>query len=149
VPETSAAAPAAGPVGAPPEQPPEFSEAEILRIQMALVAHCETQRDRFALLDPPAVVALEDGLGISGVCAWRRRFDSSHAGLCYPWIRVADPVLGGLRDVPACGYLAGLYARNDLTVGVHKAPANEELQGVAAPTIAVDEALQGVLNPLG
>jgi hypothetical protein len=32
--------------------------------------------------------------------------------------------------VPPCGHIAGIYARSDRAVGVHKAPANEVVNGI-------------------
>jgi phage tail sheath protein FI len=131
------------------ESPPEFSDQQIYRIQAALVAHCEEKRDRLALLDPPLSAARDDESGAGAVLAWRSRFDSSYAALVYPWARVIDPLGGGVRDVPPAGFVAGLYARTDVEVGVHKAPANAELRGVAGTTVFVNEAMQGGLNPRG
>ena len=64
------------------EQPPTFSETEILYVQQALIVHCETHKDRFALLDPlpPEARALDP----SRVLQWRQNFDSSYAALYYP-----------------------------------------------------------------
>ena len=35
-----------------------------------------------------------------------------------------------MRHVPPCGHIAGVYARTDAWTGIHKAPANEALEGV-------------------
>ena len=51
--------------------------------------------------------------------------------------------------MPPSGHVAGLIARTDLTQGVHRAPANSLLAGVKALTGTVDDAQQGILNPLG
>ena len=133
------------------EQPPIFSDADIFRVQSALIAHCEEQANRVAVIDPPYNAVREDGRGTGAVIAWRSRFDSEYAALYYPWLRVPDPLQPGMlvRDVPACGHVAGLYAQTDRDVGVHKAPANTPLQWVQDTTALVDSATQGVLNPRG
>jgi phage tail sheath protein FI len=134
------------------EQPPVFSDGEIFQVQSALISHCEDLANRFALLDPPFDAVQEDALGLSAILAWRSRFDSKYAALHYPWVRVPDPLASAgqvMREVPACGHVAGLIARTDLAVGVHKAPANSEILWVLDPTAMVDETIQGDLNPRG
>ena len=133
------------------EQPPTFGESEILFVQRALVLHCETQADRFALLDPLPPEA-RAALDPSRVLQWRQNFDSCYAGLYYPWIMVVDPLkLGGqlLRAVPPSGHVAGVIAWTDLNRGVHVAPANRVLAWMQAFTETISEAWQGVLNPVG
>ena len=121
-------------------------------MQAALVAHCEDLRDRFALLDPPFLAARNDELGAGAINAWRARFESKYAALHYPWLRVVDPLgLRGtvVRDVPPSGHVAGLFARTDLAIGVHKAPANAELEWAEDTTVPVNDALQSGLNSRG
>ena len=95
----------------------------VLAVQRAMVDHCERLHDRFAILDTPADFKVDD------VLDWRRHFDSSHAALYYPWIRVrvgnevGDPI-------PPSGHLAGLFAMTDKVEGVHRAPANLKLEGL-------------------
>jgi len=144
-----AATPAPLPV---PELPPRFSEADIYRVQADLVQQCEERGDRVALLDPPIAVARTAALGLGGVRAWRSRFDSNYAAFYYPWLRVVDPLRTSraiTRDIPPSGHVAGEYARTDLRVGVHKAPANQPLTWVQDVTALIDEAAHGALNPLG
>jgi hypothetical protein len=134
------------------ELPPVFSDEQVFRVQAALVRHCEQAADRVALLDPPFTASRDDASRISAVAAWRRRFDTKFAALYYPWLRVVEPVPGlraVTRDVPPSGHVAGQCARGDLTVGVHKAPANEALAWALDVTAAVDPAAHGLLNPLG
>lgn len=134
------------------ELPPIFTEAEIYRVQAALVQQCEDLRDRIALLDPPLAASRDDASGAGAIRAWRSRFDSTYATLFYPWIRVVDPlrsVSSLTRDIPPSGHAAGQYANTDLTVGVHKAPANNALIWAQDVTVFVGDALHGVLNPLG
>ncbi len=134
------------------ELPPVFSEDDIYLVQAALVQHCEERRDRIALLDPPLAVARDDEVGIGAVRAWRSRFDSRYAAFYYPWLRVVDPLqtsTGIVRDIPPTGHVAGQYARTDFAVGVHKAPANAPLAWVQDVTVNVNDAVHGILNPLG
>ena len=96
-------------------------------VQQAAVAQCEARRDRLAILDVPNGVAPTDAL------AWRRQFDSAFAAFYYPWI---VPVSGG-APMPPSGHVAGIFARCDLTQGVHRAPANEPLHGVIDLAVAL------------
>jgi hypothetical protein len=132
--------------------PPVFSEAAVFQVQAALLQHCETRRDRLALLDPPFAAARDDQLGVSAVQAWRRRFDSKYAAFYYPWLRVVDPLRSPAsltRDMPPSGHVAGQYAQSDVRFGVHKAPANAPLVWAQDVTVVINEAVHGTLNPLG
>ena len=91
-------------------------------VQLAMIAHCELMGDRVAILDaPPALNAQQ-------IKEWRvdkAGYDSKYATLYWPWIKVFDPLSGQAIHVPPSGHVAGIWARNDDTRGVHKAPANE------------------------
>lgn len=133
------------------ERAPDLPLEEVYDAQAALVLHCETQRDRIALLDPPPFSPGEPK-GISAVRAWRQRFDSSFAALYFPWVRIADPLPGALertRELPPSAHATGVIARTDLARGVHKAPANEELRWVTGLAFDVAPAEQEILNPEG
>jgi phage tail sheath protein FI len=134
------------------ELPPVFGEEEIFQVQSAMILQCERLRNRVAVLDPPYAASRQDSLGVSAVQNWRRRFESKYAALYYPWLKVVDPLRGSgepTRDIPPSGHVAGQYAGTDYTIGVHKAPANAPVQWVQALTAETDDAVQGVLNPLG
>jgi len=140
--------------------PPVFTEEQVFTVQQALVEHCESLHDRFAIIDPPfdAVAQaqqttrsnLRAAPNVTPLRAWRRRFDSDCAALYAPWLLVPDPLLldaTGLRAVPPSGHVAGFIAQTDLKSGVHRAPANGALGWVQAPTFSVDDSLHAVLNP--
>jgi uncharacterized protein len=134
------------------ELPPIFTEMDIYQVQSAMVLQCEHLRNRIALIDSPFSVSHQDAQGPGAVQAWRQRFESKYAAFYYPWLRVVDPLRSGLeltRDIPPSGHVAGQYANTDLTVGVHKAPANDALQWVQDVTVPVNDAVHGILNPRG
>jgi len=144
------------PVVAPPrplgDLPPTFSDEEIFDVQMHLVEQCESVRDRFAVLDAPYSAARNDKLGTTAIRRWRSRFDSTYGALYYPWLRVVDPIGGTqslVREIPPSGHVAGVMARGDLEVGVHKAPANVELIWSEELTADVGETEHGLLNSSG
>ncbi|MFQ5814671.1 MAG: phage tail sheath family protein, partial [Anaerolineae bacterium] len=130
------------------ERAPSFSLDQVFAVQQALVAHCEAQRDRIALLDPPVLSRHTDVVDIGEIQSWRQRVDSKYAALYYPWVLVYDPLrLGGqvVRAIPPSAHVAGIFARTDIETGVHKAPANAELRWAQDVTAE----MQGLLNPLG
>jgi hypothetical protein len=143
----------AAPVHQPPlqnEQPPVFSQEAVLQVQSALVQLCEERRDRIALLDVPFVTVQDGAEGFALLQAWRARFDSRHAAVYYPWLRVVDPLGASLtRIVPPSGHVAGQYAHYDLEVGVHRAPANRALNWVQDGAIPVHDVRHGELNLMG
>jgi phage tail sheath protein FI len=102
--------------------------------------------DRIAILDPPP------GLSPQQVGEWRMQkagYDSKYAALYYPWFTVLDPVSGTNIAVPPSGHIAGVWARNDDTRGVHKAPANEVIRGAIKPETRLTKGENDLLNPMG
>jgi len=101
-----------------------FQEPEhVLAVQRAMVEHCEKMHERFCLLDALPGHDLKEAL------EWRSHFDSSHASFYFPWIKVrmGEEVLA---PIPPSGHIAGMIARTDQVEGVHRAPANQALQGL-------------------
>lgn len=114
-------------------------------LQRMVLEHCETSGDRFAILDSLP------GVNVRDVLSQRRELSSSNGAIYYPWVGVRDG--SGSTDrlvlVPPCGHVAGVYARSDESVGVHKAPANEVLEGVLDLEVNPTNAQQDQLNPEG
>ncbi|MFF9402936.1 phage tail sheath family protein [Streptomyces sp. NPDC014646] len=118
----------------------------VIAVQQGIITHCELMGDRVAILDPPP------GLSPQQIRAWRTdraNFDSKYATLYYPWIRVADASSGRARLVPPSGHIAGVWARNDESRGVHKAPANEVVRGAVALQTQLTKGEHDQLNPIG
>jgi phage tail sheath protein FI len=120
-------------------------------VQQSIVQHCELLADRFAVLDAaPGLELFSTGAGDS-VEEQRRTLDSTrgYAALYYPWLRVrpigsGDPVL-----VPPSGHVCGIIARSDQSRGVHKAPANETVNGALGLERSMSNVSQGELNLQG
>jgi uncharacterized protein len=108
-----------------------------LRMQGYLLGYCDTQGDRLAILDSLP------GAGVDHVLHQRGAVSGTNGALYYPWVDAGQ----GL--VPPCGFVAGVYARSDKKIGVHKAPANEILEGVLDLEVNVTGAQQADLNPQG
>ncbi|MEE6282123.1 phage tail sheath family protein [Georgenia sp. MJ170] len=115
-------------------------------VQLAMIAHCELMGDRLAILDPPP------NLSPQQIKEWRvdgAGYDSKYAALYWPYIKVFDPATGTNRFVPPAGHVAGVWARNDDTRGVHKAPANEVIRGAISLQTNITKAEHDLLNPVG
>jgi len=108
-----------------------------------LIAHAERMRYRIAVLDATNALSLQD------VRKQRATIDSTYAAFYYPWIRIVDPISGKEADMPPSGFVAGIYARNDITRGVHKAPANEVVNLAIGVEQTLNKAQQDMLNPEG
>ncbi|WP_116210036.1 phage tail sheath family protein [Streptomyces olivoreticuli] len=118
----------------------------VVSVQQGLIAHCEAMGDRIAILDPPP------GMSPQQVRSWRQEsagFDSKYATLYYPWIKVFDPGAGRNAFIPPSGHIAGVWARNDESRGVHKAPANEVVRGAVALQTQITKGEHDLLNPIG
>jgi phage tail sheath protein FI len=109
----------------------------------AIITHCERMRYRVAVLDSG------DDEGISDVRNNRALLDTTRAAFYYPWVRIVDPISREPIHVPPSGFVTGIYARNDIDRGVHKAPANEVVLGAIWLETLLNKSQQDVLNPLG
>jgi phage tail sheath protein FI len=115
-------------------------------VQLAMIAHCELMGDRVAILDAPP------SLNAQQVKEWRvdkAGYDSKYATLYWPWVKVFDPLSGQAQYVPPSGHVAGIWARNDDTRGVHKAPGNEVVRGAISLELNLTKGEHDQLNPVG
>jgi phage tail sheath protein FI len=117
--------------------------ADATTIMHLLISHAERMRYRIAVLDSG------DGQSIADVRALRAPLDSKYAALYYPWVRILDPVTQREVYMPPSGFVAGIYARNDITRAVYKAPANEVVNLALGFEVLLNKSQQEVLNPEG
>jgi hypothetical protein len=108
-----------------------------------LISHAQSMRYRIAVLDSV------QGHSISDVRKVRAKIDSSYAALYYPWVKILDPNTRKEIDLPPSGFVAGIYARNDINRGVWKAPANEVVNLAIGFEQLLNKSQQDVLNPEG
>ena len=108
-----------------------------------LISHAENMRYRIAVLDSGNDQAIAD------VRSLRARLDSKYAALYYPWVRILDPVTQREINLPPSGFVAGIYARNDINRAVYKAPANEVVNLAIGFEQLLNKSQQDVLNPEG
>ncbi len=124
--------------------------ASYTAIQQALISHAERDKYCIAVLDTPPKLTPQ------GAREARSRIDSTYAALYYPWVTVANPLWkpGSSQapkeiNVPPSGFMAGIYARTDVSRGVWKAPANEIVRGAVRFESDINTAQQEMLNPEG
>jgi len=116
-------------------------------VQQALITHCETLRNRFAVLD----AAPDSSVGYTGLQTQygQVRTPDGFAAIYFPWIQVVNPLTGVTEYWPPSGHMMGIYAMTDQSRGVYKAPANVPIQGALGLQSQLANADQGPLNLLG
>jgi hypothetical protein len=117
-------------------------------VQQAVIAQCELLADRFGVLDcRPGL----DPFKPSDLQQQRAETASTrgYAALYYPWVRVLPFGPGAPILVPPSGHVCGIYARVDTTRGVHKAPANEIINGALGLERVLSDIDHGQLNLAG
>lgn len=126
---------------------PQHDNAMIVYAEAARIC---AEKHAFLIIDPePDVV---DVASAEGWKSSKFPFQSSHAAVYFPNIRVDDPLeSGAVRTHPPSGAIAGVFARTDSQYGIWQAPAGTEasLSGVYGPSLVLSDDGHGVLNPLG
>jgi len=112
-------------------------------IANVLISHAQAMRYRIAVIDSVR------GQSITDVRAYRAKFDSKYAAFYYPWVKIVDPVTNLENVYPPSGFVAGIYARNDVERAVYKAPANEVVNLALGFEKFINKGQQEVLNPEG
>ncbi len=107
-----------------------------------MLAHCHKMRYRLALVDG------KEDHNTTQIQTFRGNFSDDRLVLYYPWV-VASAPEGGTINLPPSGFMAGVYARNDVERGVHKAPANTVPFGALRFTRSINAFQQELLNPRG
>lgn len=110
--------------------------------QGVIIDHCEKLGDRFAILDCEEEIT-------TGLEEMYRPKASSNASCYFPWVQAYDPAKKENVYQPPSGYVAGLYSRIDASRGIHKAPANETLNGVTGLKYSLTKQEQSLMNPRG
>jgi phage tail sheath protein FI len=114
-----------------------------IALQRAIIDDCELDGTRVAILDTLP------GDGSPQVLQQRLPLTSAHATLYHPWILARTEGSAGTSYVPPCGHVAGIYSAVDRRVGVHKAPANEVVNGALDLQRPISNLDQAALNPVG
>lgn len=115
----------------------------IPEVVVALIAHCENLKSRFAVLDMPKEMSKTADL-----IQYRNMIDSTYAAMYHPWIQVYDRSNSQPGYIPPSGAIMGVYSRTDTSRGVHKAPANETVFCTGLK-VNYTKGEQDILNPEG
>lgn len=128
----------------------ELDATERNAVYSNALSYC-TDRRAMLLLDVPdgttTLTEMTDLLADYEAAGFRSR----NAVLHFPRVMIPDPTDDfRLRSAASSGTVAGLFARIDTARGVWKAPAGIEatLEGVSRLELAMNDAQNGVLNPL-
>ncbi|HEX2912446.1 MAG TPA: phage tail sheath subtilisin-like domain-containing protein [Chloroflexia bacterium] len=106
-----------------------------------LIAHATQMRYRIAVLDSGNKQTIQQVRAMKGM------LDSKYAALYYPWVTILDPVSRRELNLPPSGFVAGIYARNDINRAVYKAPANEVVNLAIGFEKILNKSQQDILNP--
>ena len=115
----------------------------IPEVEVALVAHCERLKSRFAVLDMP-----REMYKTADLIGFRQIVDSTYCAMYHPWIQVFDRSSNKSDYIPPSGAVMGVYSRTDIDRGVHKAPANEVVFCTGLSVNYTNDE-QDILNPEG
>jgi len=88
------------------------------------------------------------GSGLGGLLSGA----GNNTAFYFPWILAPDPLKqNAMGQFPPSGFVAGMFATTDANRGVWKAPAGTEtaLVGATGVTVPLNDAQNGVLNPVG
>jgi hypothetical protein len=147
-------------------------------VQAAALAHCGTMGNRFAILDAPDISPSggEEQDMVNKVLDEASSLRSAFGALYFPWIasgrardalstaappagsqewrclarpQVAGEGHGPLRFGPACGHIAGLFARIDALIGPQRSPANASLEDVVETSVHLSAQQHAILNQGG
>ena len=121
----------------------EDDQDRVLATHGAVISHCERMKYRIAVLDSPPNQL------VSGALGFRNLRSSKYGAIYYPWVVVANPQASGRLKLPPSGFVAGIYARNDIERAVYKAPANEVVRLAIDFEQRLNKAQQEALNPNG
>lgn len=110
----------------------------------AIMSYCDSN-GLFPILDLPV------GTAVDAAKTYRKSISAFTGALCYPWGKMYDPLTDGLKNVPTCGHVMGVYARTIEDRGVFKAPAGVEavVRGFVEMVTNLTATNLSTLNPIG
>src|SRR5262249_34165273 len=114
------------------------SQETVFDLQKQVLEYCKDMGDRFAILDVLPMTDIQHAIQ-----HWQELLPTEGA-LYFPWIKDRTGMW-----IPPCGHVAGIYARTDAQIGVHKAPANEIVEGALDLETRLTDGQQSQLNDAG
>jgi uncharacterized protein len=125
------------------------AEAEGAEAEGAEAEGAEAEGAEAEGAEAETAAAPADDRGAGERAAGPLRSQKGYATAYTPWLVLPDAVSGKKVVQPPSGHIAGVWARVDGSRGVHKAPANEGINGVSDLTRRISRGEQEVLNPAG
>ena len=111
-------------------------------VQDALLTHCETRKDRFAILDSPETIA-------GGIDRLPKPRDSKYGAYYFPWIQVYDPDKGNVyRAAERPHRRASTRAPTPSAACTRRRPTSI-VRGALGLKYKVSKGEQDLLNPKG
>src|SRR5262249_5488083 len=127
------------------------SQEAVFELQQQVLEYCKDMGDRFAILD---AFPLGDGRQTLPMRVGREEIERTiqhwpalqptEGALYFPWLQDRTGAW-----LPPCGHVAGIYARTDVQIGVHKAPANAIVEGAIDLEVQLTDEDQSRLNEVG
>lgn len=139
-----------------PRDPADTGDDELRSLYQAAAAYCHKRR-AMLILDPPAAWSDHarqgrfDLIQPADLGIGEPELEARNCAVYFPRIKKLDPAGGQTGVFPACGAIAGIFARTDTARGVWKAPAGIEagIVGIAGLEFDLTDGQNGRLNPLG
>ena len=94
----------------------DLQRARAHAIINGLITHATSMKYRIAVIDSGK------NQTVSQVRAMRAQFDTNYAAFYYPWVTIQDPITNAPNNMPPSGFVAGIYARNDVNRAVYRRP---------------------------
>lgn len=145
--------------------PPDLEDEDTAPLVYQTAAQYCGSRHAMLIIDPPArwlELANAGQIGeidpASDLAAgfhldrYKNSWIGRNAAVYFPPLLAADPLRNGeVRVFPNSGYVAGVWARTDVQVGVWKAPAGLDavLNGGVGPAMTLSDADNALLVPMG
>ncbi|MFM1892773.1 MAG: hypothetical protein RLZ44_1850 [Pseudomonadota bacterium] len=117
-----------------------------------LAAGVRTMLLGFAAANTPRWIVLLDpdpGAPVNEVHQLATGIDAPDAALYYPWVRIRHPSSGRDLEVPPSGPVAGVIARVDATLGLHRSAGSEPVNSAIGLERRVTKGELDRLNPAG
>ncbi|MBE9011690.1 phage tail sheath family protein [Pseudanabaenaceae cyanobacterium LEGE 13415] len=116
---------------------------QVTRMQQLILEHCDRMNDRFAILD--AALLDSTNPNAATIAQLQQQYDRllGNSGAMYaPWLKIMQG--NGIRQIPPCGHIAGIYSKTDNLQGVFRTPANNQIDGIIdiSYTLSAEEVIE-------
>jgi phage tail sheath protein FI len=129
---------------------PDFAGNTTVTNDLISYAENSNPKNRFVICTTPIGTTPTDAKKFVTTTA---KYNTSFAALYYPWVKIYDPISddGRTVTVPPDGFIAGVYARTDITRNVGKTPAgltDGKINGIEDLERVLDKGDRDILYPV-